>query len=66
MIMKAMISVYFATSLCIGASVFTIKTAALLWFLYGTTNAVSRAEPYYGPIMKAVRRRPLVAARSDL
>lgn len=38
--MKAMISLYFATSLCIGASVFTIKTSALLWFLYGTTNSV--------------------------
>jgi putative polymerase len=36
--MKLMVSIYFATSLCVGASVFTIKTAALLWFLYGTTN----------------------------
>jgi putative polymerase len=39
--MKIMISIYFATALCIGASVFTIKTAGLLWFLYGTTNAVA-------------------------
>jgi len=39
---KAMISVYYATALCIGASVFSIKTAALLWFLYGTTNSVAR------------------------
>ena len=39
--MKLMMSVYFATALCVGASVFTIKTAALLWFLYGTVNAVS-------------------------
>jgi putative polymerase len=38
--MKFLMSVYFAASLCIGASVFTIKTAALLWFLYGTTNAL--------------------------
>ena len=38
-LMKAMIVVYIATSLCIGASIFTIKTAALLWFLYGVTNA---------------------------
>jgi putative polymerase len=36
--MKAMISVYMATSLCIGANMFTIKTAALLWFLYGAAN----------------------------
>lgn len=45
---KAMISVYYATALCIGASVFSIKTAALLWFLYGTTNAVGhlRAQAY--------------------
>ncbi len=40
-LMKLMMSVYFATALCVGASVFTIKTAALLWFLYGTVNAVS-------------------------
>lgn len=32
---RTLISVYFATSLSIGASIFTIKTAALLWFLYG-------------------------------
>ena len=38
--MKAMISVYMATSLCIGANMFSIKTAALAWFLYGATNAV--------------------------
>jgi putative polymerase len=37
--MKAMVGIYFAASLCIGASVFSIKTAALLWFLYGTANA---------------------------
>jgi putative polymerase len=46
--MKLMMSVYFAASLCIGASVFTIKTAALLWFLYGAADtmpagAVARA-----------------------
>ena len=41
-IMKAMIAVYLATSLCVGASVFTIKTASLLWFLYGTTNPLRR------------------------
>ena len=39
--MKAMIAVYMAASLCIGANMFTIKTAALCWFLYGAANAVS-------------------------
>jgi putative polymerase len=38
--MKAMITVYMATSLCIGANMFTIKTAALCWFLYGAANAL--------------------------
>jgi putative polymerase len=52
--MKIMISIYFAAALCIGASVFTIKTGALLWFLYGTTNAVAvtarhRVRPVGGP-----------------
>jgi putative polymerase len=41
-IMKACLSIYFATSLCVGASVFTIKTAALLWLLYGALNAPGR------------------------
>ncbi len=48
--MKTMISIYFATALCVGASVFTIKTAALLWFLYGATNA---------PPMQAALRLPI-------
>jgi putative polymerase len=37
--MKAMITIYMATSLCIGANMFTIKTAALCWFLYGAANS---------------------------
>jgi putative polymerase len=41
--MKAMMSVYFAASLCVGASVFTIKTAAIIWFLYGAANAARAA-----------------------
>jgi putative polymerase len=36
--MKAMIAVYMATSLCIGANMFTIKIAAICWFLYGAAN----------------------------
>jgi putative polymerase len=39
--MKAMIAVYMATSLCIGANMFTIKTAAICWFLYGAANVTS-------------------------
>jgi putative polymerase len=38
--MKAMITVYMATSLCIGANMFTIKTAGLCWFLYGASNTI--------------------------
>ncbi|GEN63005.1 polysaccharide polymerase [Acetobacter oeni] len=38
--MKTCIAVYFATSLCIGASIFSIKTAALLWMLYGATQTI--------------------------
>jgi putative polymerase len=41
--MKAMIAVYMATSLCIGANMFTIKTAAICWFLYGAANVMPRA-----------------------
>jgi len=36
--MKMMASIYLAASLCIGASAFSIKTAALLWFLCGAAN----------------------------
>lgn len=54
--MKTMVSIYFATALCVGASVFTIKTAALLWFLYGSTNAQA-----FEPVLLAERfwRRPV-------
>jgi putative polymerase len=41
--MKAMIAVYMATSLCIGANMFTIKTAGLMWFLYGAANVLPGA-----------------------
>jgi putative polymerase len=57
--MKILISVYFATSLCIGASVFTIKTAALLWFLYGVTETMGAAR-------QAVRSRRPAAPRITL
>ena len=64
-VMKAMMSVYFATSLCIGSSVFTIKTAALLWFLYGTTNAAASVKPSLKSMMHSVREFPLFAVRPD-
>ena len=40
--MKAMVALFAATSLCIGANMFTIKTAGLLWFLYGSTTVPLR------------------------
>jgi len=47
--MKAMIIVYMATSLCIGANMFTIKTAALAWFLYGAAGVVSMPQRHTAP-----------------
>jgi putative polymerase len=41
--MKAMLTVFMAASLCIGANMFTIKTAALLWFLYGCADSVPQS-----------------------
>jgi putative polymerase len=38
-------AVYLAASLCISASQFTIKIAALLWFLLGVLSAVRNTEP---------------------
>lgn len=40
---KSFAAFYFIVLLTISASVFTIKTAALLWFLYGTLNNPNRA-----------------------
>ncbi len=37
--MRGMVALYTATSLCIGGSMFSIKTAALLWFLVGAAEA---------------------------
>ena len=42
--MRGMIALYITLSLCVGASVFSIKTAALCWFLYGATTQVQRFE----------------------
>jgi len=41
---KNFVACYYIVLLTISASVFTIKTAALLWFLYGTLSNPSRAE----------------------
>ena len=40
--MKAMTSLYIATALSIGASVFTIKTGGLVWFLCGAAMALPK------------------------
>ncbi len=40
--MRGMIALYITLSLCVGASVFSIKTAALCWFLYGVTTQVPK------------------------
>jgi putative polymerase len=40
---KNFITVYVVCLLAISASIFSIKTAALLWFLYGTLNNPNRA-----------------------
>ena len=39
---KNFVALYFIVLLAISASIFTIKTAALLWFLYGTVNSPDR------------------------
>ncbi len=40
----AAVALYMSLSLCISASFFSVKTAAVLWFLYGVLNA-ARAAP---------------------
>ena len=42
---KNFVALYFIVLLAISASIFTIKTAALLWFLYGTVNSPDRTDP---------------------
>ncbi|MGD9501153.1 MAG: hypothetical protein AB7V40_01545 [Methyloceanibacter sp.] len=42
---RNVLAVYFAALLCISASQFTIKIAALLWFLLGVLSAVKAADP---------------------
>ncbi|MFT8805616.1 MAG: polysaccharide polymerase [Acetobacter aceti] len=55
-IMKTMLAVYFSTSLCIGANAVTIKTGALLWFLYGALDASSRNSLFPGASALSVPR----------
>jgi len=40
---KTVVALYYVLVLTIAASAFTIKTAALLWFLYGTLNNPRRS-----------------------
>jgi putative polymerase len=42
---KTFVALYIVALLAISTSLFTIKTAALLWFLYGTLNNPGRDEP---------------------
>jgi len=42
---KNFVALYFILLLSISAAIFTIKTAALLWFLYGTLNNPNRPMP---------------------
>ena len=44
--MRGVFAIYIATSLCIGASFFSIKTAALFWFLFGVTQAIRPNRPH--------------------
>jgi putative polymerase len=37
--LSGMLAAYISTSLCVGASMFSIKTGALCWFLYGAATA---------------------------
>lgn len=41
-ILRLQLSIYISTALCIGASIFSIKTAALCWFLYGAMHAAGQ------------------------
>ena len=57
--MRTMLALYLATALCIGASVVSIKTAALLWFLYGAAQNLGGmgTEPRRIPISATGRAR---------
>lgn len=59
---KIVVAFYYILILTIAASAFTIKTAALLWFLYGTLNrryggAVAAGTSWYGAQRRAGYRR---------
>jgi putative polymerase len=48
---KNFVAFYYVAVLPIAASVFTIKTAALLWFLYGTlNNSTAQTDPAVLPV----------------
>jgi len=57
--MKAMITVYMAASLCIGANMFSIKTAALCWFLYGAASSIAGLRRTAQPL-KNISQIPLL------
>jgi putative polymerase len=56
---KNFIAIYAVVLLTISASLFTVKTAALLWFLYGTLNNQNRADPNEPSDSAPLRDRPV-------
>jgi putative polymerase len=56
---KNFIAIYTVVLLTISASLFTVKTAALLWFLYGTLNNPNRADPNEPSDSASLRDRPV-------
>ncbi|MDT7950319.1 MAG: hypothetical protein RQ966_02335 [Acetobacteraceae bacterium] len=54
--MRGYIALYLATSLCVGASPFSIKTAALAWFLVGALQSSSAQTGPYGSRSEAAAR----------
>ena len=54
----AAISLYMSLSLCISASFFSIKTAAVLWFLYGVLSAARSAPNGKGLATRFAERKP--------
>jgi putative polymerase len=58
---RNMIGIYFATLLCISASQFTIKLAALLWFLLGVLSLVKDERRGNIPARKVQKLNKVVA-----
>jgi putative polymerase len=57
---KTVVAFYYILILTIAASAFTIKTAALLWFLYGTLNRRSDGTATAGTSWHGAHRAPAI------